>query len=156
MVRRSPKTNATGGSHGAPASSPHISSVSSVSNEDEKKELDGLKQSIFVPLIDQMSSQNLPTVSIKKQDTPVNASFTAHPEASLSVSNESKSDKQKASTRNEKRVRFPKDMDLIQFSDTEVFEVDNLGIYLSSPPVVSQYTDTFQNNLQLLAGISQP
>jgi hypothetical protein len=72
------------------------------------------------------------------------------------VSNESKSDKQKASTRNEKRVRFPEDMDLIQFSDTEVFEVDNLGIYLSSPPVVSQYTDTFQNNLQLLAGISQP
>ncbi|EGG01302.1 uncharacterized protein MELLADRAFT_92608 [Melampsora larici-populina 98AG31] len=127
--------------HPLPQAPPPLSPISSLSNEDEKAELEGLKQSIFSPLIDQTVVSNstlLPMVpSVAPERKPRKPLVNPH------VANDSNDSKPPVTTRKNrinkpKEAHTPSEVDLIQFSDTEVFEMGNLVIGRDIPVIQMQ------------------
>ncbi|EGG02418.1 uncharacterized protein MELLADRAFT_66378 [Melampsora larici-populina 98AG31] len=128
-------------------SSPKVSSILSLSNEDEKKELEGLKQSLFAPLInDQNGTSHNPTSKnwsvpkvspIKKESSLMNTFFNIGPNHSQGHQgwNQLRLQEPLNHAKEANPAHVSEDMDLIQFSDTEVFEVGNLVIGQDIPAI---------------------
>ncbi|EGF97339.1 uncharacterized protein MELLADRAFT_85857 [Melampsora larici-populina 98AG31] len=146
-VRQRSKRIVSNRIEGVSISSPRISSISSLSNEDEKKGLEGLKQSLFGSHInDQSGTSRIPTSTnrsvpklspIKRETSPVNMFFNIDPHHSQGHKgwNESKSQEEFTNVKASNPAHVSDDMDLIQFSDTEVFEVGNLVIGRDIPAI---------------------
>ncbi|EGG00679.1 uncharacterized protein MELLADRAFT_93076 [Melampsora larici-populina 98AG31] len=116
-----------------------ISPISSLSDEEERLELQGLKQTISAPLVDISGAPDSfpsPQVSIiapgiKSRKPFVNPCttkdfFTPNPSTSQLKINKSKDD------------HTTDELDLIQFSDTEIFDIGNLVIGRDIPTIGMQ------------------
>ncbi|EGG10048.1 uncharacterized protein MELLADRAFT_94378 [Melampsora larici-populina 98AG31] len=146
-VRQRSKKVVSNRMEGASISSPRISSILSLSNEDEKKELEGLKQSLFLPHInDQSGASRIPTSTnrsvakvspIKRENSPVNIFFNIDPNHSQGHQgwNTLNLQEQVTDVKASNPAHVSDDMDLINFSDTEVFEVGNLVIGRDIPAI---------------------
>lgn len=95
--------------HGMPAPSAPVSTLSSVSNEDDRRELETLKKSIHTPPHDASNDLTSPTAA------------SVLPEANPATNHND-------------------NVDLIEFSDTEIFEVGNL-VFGRDIPTINMQAD---------------
>ncbi|EGG09449.1 uncharacterized protein MELLADRAFT_61141 [Melampsora larici-populina 98AG31] len=120
-----------------PQSSSHISSISSLSNDDERRELEGLKQLLSTaPLVGQNRPSENRVSPIAPETKPENDLVNTHASNGPSIPNLPISTP-KVHVKDTKDP-ISDEADLIQFSDTEVFEVGNLVIGRDIPAIQFQ------------------
>lgn len=124
--------------HALPPTKPSapLSSISAVSDEDEKHELEALKKFAYTPLNDQNGPKKcIPSPCTSKTKLPI---------SSVNIQTSKGSSMPEASIPTQQNNKKPQvdhihdDVDLIEFSDTEVFEVGNLVIGRDIPTIQMQ------------------
>ncbi|EGG00026.1 uncharacterized protein MELLADRAFT_93853 [Melampsora larici-populina 98AG31] len=126
--------------HGASISSSKTSSLSDVSNQEERQELEALKKSIFSPPVNQVitvsQASKFKTSQTDSESAMANPFFETHTSKRVADSIGPKTPNKTNAKGDLKHTPcVPEDMDLIHFSDTEVFEVGNLVIGRDIPAI---------------------